>query len=134
MRILVWTHNFWPENFCINEIVQQLCQHSNEVTVLTGKPNYPEGTIFPGYKAWGISRETYMGADILRLPVIPRRTGSAFDLILNYLSFIIVGYIFAPFFLKKKKYDIVFVYGTSPFFQALPAVFMAWVKNAKLVI
>jgi glycosyltransferase involved in cell wall biosynthesis len=134
MRILVWSQYFWPESFCINEIVQQLCQKGIHVTVLTGKPNYPDGIIFPGYKAWGVHHETYSGAEVFRLPLIPRRKGTAFNLILNYTSFIVMGYIFAPFILRKKKYDVVFVYGTSPFFQALPAIFMAWLKNAKLSI
>lgn len=134
MRILVWSQHFWPENFRINEVVQELCRRGNEVTVLTGKPNYPEGHIFPGYKAWGIDHETHSGAEIIRIPHLPRRNGSAFNLTLNYLSFIIAAYIIAPFSLINRKYDVVFVYGTSPILQALPAVFITWVKKTKLVI
>lgn len=134
MKILVWSQHFWPENFRINEIVQELCRQGHEVTVLTGKPNYPEGRIFPGYKAWGINHETYSGAEVIRIPIMPRRNGSAFDLIMNYLSFVFAAYIIAPFSLKNRKYDVIFVYGTSPILQALPAVFIKWVKKTKLVI
>ncbi len=134
MRILIWSQYFWPENFRINEIVQQLSLQGNALTVLTSKPNYPEGAIYPGYKAWGIDRESYSDAEVIRIPIIPRRKGSKLDLILNYLSFILSGYIFAPFALKNRKYSVVFVYAPSPLLQALPAIFIAWLKGAKLVI
>jgi glycosyltransferase involved in cell wall biosynthesis len=60
--------------------------------------------------------------------------GSAKGLALNYLSFIISGYLFAPFALRGKEFDVVFVYAPSPLLQALPAIFLAWLKHAALVL
>jgi len=54
MKVLIWTQYFWPENFHINAVARSLHEQGIEVTVLTGKPNYPEGKIFEGYKATGI--------------------------------------------------------------------------------
>jgi len=51
MRLLVVSQYFWPESFRINELVQTLVGRGVEVSVLTGKPNYPEGKVFPGYGA-----------------------------------------------------------------------------------
>ena len=52
MRVLVITHHFWPENFKINDLVDGLIDRSHELTILTGKPNYPKGYIYPKFNAW----------------------------------------------------------------------------------
>ena len=44
MRILVVTQYFWPENFRINDLAQELQDRGHKVTVLTGIPNYPKGS------------------------------------------------------------------------------------------
>lgn len=134
MKILIWSQHFWPENFCINELAQQMVLEGHEITVLTGKPNYPEGIVFEGYEEPGINHDSFGKINIIRLPLIPRRKGTALYLILNYLSFIISGYILAPFCLRKKKFDHIFVYATSPLLQALPAIFLAKLKGIKLTI
>lgn len=134
MKVLIWTQYFWPENFHINSVARALFEKGVEVTVLTGKPNYPEGKLFPGYKAGGVYREKYSGFDVIRIPLRERGFGSANGLALNYLSFIISGYLFAPFALRGKKFDVVFVYAPSPLLQALPAIFVAWLKQVPLVL
>ena len=53
MHVLVITQYYAPESFRINEVVASLRQAGCAVTVLTGQPNYPDGRIFPGYRAWG---------------------------------------------------------------------------------
>ena len=45
-KILIIAHNFWPENFPINNFVYNLAFSKVKITVLTGKPNYPLGRIF----------------------------------------------------------------------------------------
>ena len=55
MRVLVITHHFWPENFKINDFVDGLIDRSHELTILTGKPNYPKGIFFKGYTFFGKS-------------------------------------------------------------------------------
>jgi hypothetical protein len=52
MKVLVVTQYFWPEYFRINEVAKTLLEKDIEVEVLTGKPNYPRGKIFSGYRAW----------------------------------------------------------------------------------
>jgi glycosyltransferase involved in cell wall biosynthesis len=136
MKVLIWTQYFWPENFHINSVARYLQQneHDIEVTILTGKPNYPKGRIFSGYEAGGIHREEFHGCQIVRIPIRERGTGSASALILNYLSFIFSGYLCAPVALLGRKYDLVFVYAPSPLLQALPAIFLAWLKRVPLVL
>jgi glycosyltransferase involved in cell wall biosynthesis len=134
MRLLVVSQYFWPETFGINHLVNSLVRAGWQVTVLTGKPNYPDGQVFAGYTALGIQCEDHAGAHIVRVPVIPRGIRSSFRLAMNYLSFIVSGYLFAPFALRRKSFDAVFVYAPSPLLQTLPAIFLAWLKRAPLVV
>ena len=46
MRILIITQYFWPENFRINEVSEELVKLGHEVFILTGYPNYPKGEIY----------------------------------------------------------------------------------------
>lgn len=134
MKVLIWSQYFWPENFPINKLAVELHAQGVEVTVVTGKPNYPDGQVFPGYTASGIQREEYFGVEVIRIPLHPRGKGSSYGLVLNYLSFIFSGYFFAPFALRGRKFDAVFVYAPSPLLQALPAIFVAWLTNAPLIV
>lgn len=110
MKVLVWAQYFWPESFHINHVVEELQAQGVDVTVLTGKPNYPEGKIFPGYRAMGIHTEHHEGVEIIRLPLRARGKNSGKGMALNYLSFIVSGYLFAPCVLRGRKFDVVFVY------------------------
>jgi glycosyltransferase involved in cell wall biosynthesis len=133
MKVLIWTQYFWPENFHINAVARSLHEQGMEVTILTGKPNYPEGKIFEGYKATGIQQEEYSGFEVIRIPLRQRGKNSGKGMVLNYLSFIASGYLFAPYALRGRKFDVVFVYAPSPLLQALPAIYVAWLKRAPLV-
>ncbi len=134
MKLLIWSQYFWPENFLINKLAINLRDQGIEVTVLTGKPNYPAGKIFSGYKSLGIQQEDYCGIEVIRLPLFARGKGSSLRLFLNYLSFILSCYIFAPWVLRGKKFDAIFVYAPSPLLQALPAIFIACLKKARLLV
>ena len=134
MRVLVVSQYFSPEIFRINEVVQSLVAKGVVVDVLTGNPNYPEGKIFAGYSAWGGKKEQVLGATVYRVPIFPRGKQGALRLALNYLSFVISGLLFGPWLLRKRRYDVVFVYGLSPIFLAIPAIFLAWLKDRKLVL
>ena len=134
MRILVVSQYFWPENFRINAIVESLVKRGIEVEILTGKPNYPEGSITSGYCAWGCQREQWQGATLHRVPIFPRGRNSRMRLLLNYLSFIFFGLISGSWLVRKRQYDVIFVYGLSPILLAIPALFIGWLKGKKVII
>lgn len=134
VRILIVSQYFWPEGFRINDIAKTLVEKSAQVDILTGKPNYPEGRISEGYRAWGTQRESWEGATVFRVPLFPRGARSAWRLALNYLSFIFSGLIFGPWLLRKRQYEVVFVYGLSPILLAIPGIFLARLKRRKLVL
>jgi glycosyltransferase involved in cell wall biosynthesis len=134
VRVLIFNQYFWPESFRINEIACALKARGHKVEVMTGKPNYPEGKFFAGYGAWGIKKESWRDIPIYRVPMLARGNRGAIKLALNYLSYIISGFLFAPWLLRKEKYDVIFVYGVSPIFQAIPASFLGWLKGAPVVL
>lgn len=135
MKILVISQYFWPESFIVNDIVRTLDEQGHEVVVATGKPNYPEGKIFDGYRAKGTQHERYLGKiDVFRVPLWPRGQGGAKNLILNYLSFVLAGLLFLPWMLRKREFDAILVFAPSPILQAIPAIPLRWLKKAKLAL
>lgn len=133
MRVLVVSQYYWPETFRITEVVQALRDEGCEVIVLTGQPNYPEGVPFKGYSWWSMGAEQHDGVTILRVPLFPRGQGSALRLILNYLSFVFSAAVFGPWLLRGRSIDSIFVFAPSPILQAIPAIWLAKLKNASLV-
>lgn len=133
MKVLLLSQHFWPESFRINEVAQSLVEHGCDVTVLTGKPNYPEGQVFPGYRATGIQRERHGGYQIVRVPLAPRGRGGALRLVRNYLSFLLSASLLGPWALRGQRFDVIFVYGTSPILQAIAAIVLKRIKRAVLV-
>lgn len=134
MKVLIFSQYFWPETFGINALARKLRDRGVEVTVMTGKPNYPEGKVFAGHSAWGTARELYDGMEVLRLPLFPRGKQSSLRLLLNYLSFIVAGAVIGPWMLRHRSFDAVFVYAPSPLLQALPAIWLARLKRAPMAL
>ena len=129
-KVLVVTHYFWPENFKINSICQELIKRGYGVSVLTGKPNYPVGSFNKGYNFFNKNTEMWKKIKIYRTPVFNRGSGSPYRLIINWLSFGIFGVIRSLFI--KEKFDKIFVYQPSPFTVAIPALFLKYRYNAKV--
>lgn len=131
MKILIVSQYFWPEHFRVNEITEFLRKKKCDVDILTGLPNYPDGKVFQKYLKNKKKYSKYYGAKIFRLPVVPRKSSNKFWLFFNYISFVISGFIFGPFLLRKKRYDAVFTFATSPITVALLSNYIAKIKKAK---
>src|SRR5712692_2630881 len=123
MHVLIVSQYFWPESFRINDLAVTLRERGHEVTVLTGIPNYPVGSSFPGYQAFTVLRESFRGVVVRRTPMIPRGKGTRWRLALNYLSFAFSASL-ATFFLRREKFDLIFVYEPSPITVGLPAILL----------
>ena len=129
-RILIYTNHFYPEQFKINEIVEWLSLEKTHIRVITGLPNYPSGNLIKNYKNIYKSNVT-----INRLLLIPRGGGSTLILIINYLTYFITCFFFTIYIaIFKKKYDIIFVHHTSPFFISIhPIVYSLFNKSKKIL-
>lgn len=133
MDILVVSQYFWPEVFRVNEIVAELRARGHRVTVLTGRPNYPDGEVFANYRRDPKAFASYAGADVLRLPLRPRGQGSL-RLMLNYWSFVFWGCLLGPWLLRGRRFDAIFVFETSPITSAIPAILIKKIKRARLMM
>ncbi len=134
MKILFVSQYFYPETFRGNDIVFDFVKKGHDVTVLTGKPNYPLGTFFDGYKFWGVQKEIINGANVIRVPTFPRGKSSAIKLILNYCSFFLFSYPYSRF-KTDKDFDIIFVQQLSPVTMAMPGIWALKRNNkAKLYL
>ena len=135
MKILLVTQYFWPEFFIINDLVKTLVSQGHSVKVLTGKPNYPSGDIFDGYKQAGCEEELFENTiPIFRSPLRPRKKGGAKNLLLNYGSFIWNGLRFFPDAVKNEKFDTILVFAPSPITAAIPAIYLKWKLKTHLAI
>ena len=133
-KILIISHHFWPENFLINEIALKL-KKKFKVSVITGLPNYPKGEILRKYqKIISIKKENFNGVNIIRIPIIPRKQGKFYQLIFNYLSYLISGFYFLRKINFNKLVDHIFVYSTSPITTALLGIYLKKKLNKKMTI
>lgn len=127
LKIALVTQYFWPESFSINDLVEALVAQGHTVEVFTGKPNYPDGKLFPGYVAEGASEDVFAGTvAVHRAPLRPRGSGGAANLARNYLSFVWNGLRHFPRQARGKSFDIVFVFSLSPITAAIPAIYLKW--------
>ena len=132
LNVLVVSQYFWPESFRVNDLVLGLSERGHRVTVLTGKPNYPDGAFFKGYGFLRPVRERYGEVEVLRASLIPRGSGSGWRLALNYLSYALFASLLGPL-LCRGRYDVIFVYEPSPITVGLPAIVMKRLKRAPLL-
>lgn len=132
MRILIVTNHFWPENFRITDLAVGMQKRGHEVSVLTGVPDYPEGRFYEGYGVFKRRFEIYRGVKVFRFPLIPRGKGRAWELALNYLSSAFFASLLAPFYCCEK-YDVIFVFDTSPITIGLPAIVLKKIKSIPMI-
>jgi glycosyltransferase involved in cell wall biosynthesis len=121
VRLLVVSQYFWPEDFRINELVAELSARGHVITVLTGKPNYPDGKIFAEFRRDPRAFASYAGVRIVRAPMLPRGRGRL-RLLLNYLSFAIGATAVGMSRVARERFDAIFVFEPSPVTVGVPAV------------
>lgn len=133
LKILIITQYFWPENFRINDLVLGLHEKGHHVEILTGIPNYPLGKFYNGYTAINKIKEFYNNVIVYRSPMISRGR-SVVQLSLNYISFAFLSSLMAFLFLRKKRYDIYFVYEPSPITVGIPALILKYLNKAPIML
>lgn len=113
MRILFLTDNFPPE---VNAPASRTFEHCREwvrlghhVTVITGAPNFPKGSLFDGYRNRLWSREEMAGIEVVRVWTYITANEGFLRRTLDYVSFMFSA-IFGSLFVGKV--DV--VVGTSP--------------------
>lgn len=119
-RLTYLTQWFAPEPTAVPVwIAEALDRQGWDVTVVTGVPNYPDGVVLDGYRAWRPMRERRDNISVVRAPLYPSHDGSAFGRIVNYVSWAFSSAYFGRRALRES--DAVLVY-SSPATAALAAI------------
>ncbi len=88
MKIAVVYQHYYPEQFRLTPICEELVRQGHQVVVYTGLPNYPHGNIPKKYRFFQNRREEHNGVQIVRSFEIGRKPGKI-GLAINYASFTI---------------------------------------------
>ena len=108
MRVLILSHYYKPEPIPKPaELAEELVRRGHTVTVLTGLPNYPSGTLYPGYNLRLVKRGEEDGIPVVRCFEFPYHGKSVVGRLLNYGSFMLsapLGCLFLP------QCDVIYVW------------------------
>ena len=121
-KILFVCQYFYPETFRGNDIAFHWAEEGHEVHVVTGIPNYPKGKFYEEYGLFAKHTEMIRGVKVTHLPIVPRGNDNKLMLLLNYLSFWMVGWGWMLFHALWHQYDVVFCQQLSPVTMSSPAV------------
>lgn len=119
MKIVIVGQYYWPDNFLINEIAEELVDRGHKVTILTGLPDYATNHIPEEYKHGKNRHEIRNGVEIFRVPIIARHTGFVYR-VLNYISFFVTSSWFAM--RHSFEADVVMAYQTAPVLMGNAAI------------
>lgn len=110
-----------------------LVQAGDDVTVVTGMPNYPNGHLPPTHRWRGPWREDFGGVKVLRVPLVPRGDAGSLRLAANYISFALSACLVGAFRIPRQV-DLIFVFQPSPVTVAVPALLYGALRSAPVVM
>lgn len=100
MRVLILSQYYKPEPIPKPvELASELAAHGHDVYVLTGLPNYPSGTLYPGFHLGLVQRQDVDGIPVVRTFEFPYHGHRVLGRLLNYGSFMLsapLGSLFLP--------------------------------------
>lgn len=131
-KLLIIGEAFYPEDFIINDLVQEWEREGKQVEVLTRAPSYPYGRVYSGYKNKIYQTTFFRSIKVHRFPVIQGYEKSVLIKILNYFSFIFWSCMVVLFI--GRRFDKVFVYQTGPLTLATAAIVMKKIYGSKVSV
>ena len=132
-KIIIFSKHFYPDNFKINTIAKELVRRGYHVDVLTSKPSYNYKNIIRYKNNLSLHKRIWNRVNIFYLPVFRKKNYSFFNISLNYFTHLLSCFFYSHF-LIKKKYELIFVFGTSPIFQSLPAVYLSFLIKKPVIL
>lgn len=135
MRVLIVTHYFPPETGApqarLSSLAAAWAAAGDEVTVLTGMPNHPTGTVPPEYQGAVRRQERRDGYRVLRTWLYATPNEGVARKTLGHLSFMLTSVLLGA--RRSGPADVVVV--SSPtFFSIGSAWLLARLKRARLVV
>ena len=134
MRILIVTQHFPPERGAVRrlfEFSRFFVRQGNEVSVLTGIPNYPDGIVPPKYRGRFFYREEIDGVRIYRSWVLPASNRYPGRRMIGFVIFLFTSIINS--FRIKSGFDLVLA-STPPVNTPVIGWIISKLRRAKFVI
>lgn len=131
-KVLIITEVFYPEEFIINDLVDEWLEQGKEIDVLTRNPSYPFGKIYPGFKNNLYSKSKYKTATVHRYHIITWYKKNTFFKVLNYLWNSLLSTIIC--LIKFRKAENIFIHQTGPLTLAFPAIVLKFFFKSKVTI
>ena len=131
-KALVLTEVFYPEDFIINDLVDDWLEEGYELEILTRNPSYPYGKVLKGFKNKFYSSALHKGAKVHRFFVIPGYQRSLAIKLLNYINYMFFSFWILLFI--GKRFDKIFIYQTGPLTNAFSAVLLKPIFKYKITI
>jgi len=108
MRVLILSQYYRPEPIPKpSELASSLIRQGDEVTVVTGFPNYPSGKLYQGYRLGLLRKEKLDGVNVIRTFSYPYHGRSVVGRFLNYVSFMLSAPL-ACF--VTPRFDVIYVF------------------------
>ena len=131
-KALIIGEAFYPEDFLINDLVQEWEKDKYEFAVLTRAPSYPFGKVYEGYKNRIYQTTYYNTIKVYRFPVVQGYEKSTLIKILNYFSFVFWSFWIVLFI--GRRFDRVFIYQTGPLTLATAGIILKKLYKAQVTI
>ncbi len=133
MKILYLNQYFPPEiepsAAKVHEVGRELVKMGHQVTVITGFPNYPSGTIPSEYRGRLFQREAWDGIQVLRTALFPASTSQFLLRMFGHLSFLISSVLRS---LGSGSCDVI-ICSSPPLEIALAGIFVSWLKRKPFI-
>lgn len=130
-NFLILTERFFPEEFLINDLAEELKKSDINIEVLTQVPSYPHDRIFDNYENRLFqTTEEFHNIKIHRVKTYCGYNKSVVKKIFNYLNFAFLTSLWCLF--HGYRFKRVFIYHTGPLTMATAAIIMRffwWRKN-----
>lgn len=134
MRILFFTHYFPPEGNAPASRVYELCKrwarNGNQVHVITGAPNVPNGVIYENYRNRLVQTETIDGIKTTRVWTYIAANKGTLKRVINFVSYMFSASLAGLFVIKP---DIIIA--TSPqFFCGWAGVIVSKIRRVPFIL
>jgi colanic acid biosynthesis glycosyl transferase WcaI len=139
VKVLVYTHYFYPEHLAalskrMGDLSRALVRSGHEVTVITGFPSHPQGTVYPGYEGRLLQEEEWEeGIRVVRCWSYIRPFKRGLTRMLNQVSLMISALALGSWKVRGYRADVV-VGITPPLFTPLAGALVAKARRVPFVL
>ncbi len=134
MKITILTQYYPPETGApqnrLSDLARRMSEAGHEVTVLTGKPNYPTGQIRPEYRGGLWKRRLESGVRVIHCWLFASRSKRTVARLANYFSFVLSSAAIGTFLLHRSDYLLV---ESPPLFLGLTAWYLSRLTRAAMI-